>query len=430
MTTAHSNAFAVRIITSDLPSWVPPPGQFGAFTLNTGADVGMHASVLANWCGGVFNPDFGPRGAAMYYGGGEHYPWDDTLQSGVFCLDCETRLWVRRAHPTAEHTGVAYPAGGSPTDEWGAYLDYGSPQTKHTYGCLEWMPAAWGGGPQGSLVAVGKSGGPMLTGEPGLSATWRFDVSRDDHTAADPSIFRLTGDRLYDFGHGPATINDAPNAGIDHLREGWWVKPRTGTPDPGSVFSFTSKTGEITNFASPSFWPEPWSKVHHFADDDILCSLSDTSGDHEPPVWAIRLWHVPTGAAGRWETVTLERPAGDPAYGEDPASWLKLGTMRPHYSEQYQCFYGFDTRSQGGSPSSCRVWRIVPPPRGERFTRAWMASVETVVSADGSTFDVRADRGSANDSYGKLMECPSLKSLVWTKNPEEPAVLIRPSWMI
>ena len=286
----RSNAFTVAVL--DLPSWADytalPNGRFIEFTLNTPNDVGMQRGNLYNWCGGAFVPDYGARGGVGYVGGGEHSGWIDSSltgpgQQGAYMLDCDTRLYSRKCYPQANHTGILSDGTGSPaTDDWGAYNDDGSPQAKHTYNCMSYMPAAWGGGASGSLVRVSHTGGisisrgPQAGGAyaPGLAATWRYDLSKSTHTSAAPSTIKLTGSSTYNFGSGPnATVNDASFACIDLVREGWWSTNRPGSGH-GERMVFTSKTGVISAPQGQSNLSPAWfAALHHFADDDAICLL-------------------------------------------------------------------------------------------------------------------------------------------------------------
>lgn len=440
-----SNPFRVQIV-AQLPDWaderVLPPGMFIEFTLNTPSDIGMSRSNLYNWCGGAFVPDFGARGGVCYHGGGEHSAWIDSSidgngQQGVYVLDCDARLYARKCYPIAEHIGVLSDGSGGPTDDWGAYAD-GSPQSKHTYNGMSYMPKDWGGGPQGSFVRVGHSGG-LSTSIPldggvatqGYSATWRFDLSKSSHTADDPSIHKLTGDALYDFGSGPgATINDAPMACIDTIRQGWWSSHRTGS-GWGDRMVFTSKTGEISPPQGDAL-STGWAALHHLADDDILVRLTDdilTSG--VVPTWQVHLWRA--GSDEAWVQAAVERQDIDDVTAPGMKAYASIGTMHPRWSTILGCFVGLDPWYPiGAQPTKViRVWRITPPPAGERFTGTWQITWELLTAVPGSPTNEMnlinggGDAGTTNAIYGRFVECPSLRAFVWTRDIDRPGQLVR-----
>ena len=62
----------------------------------------------------------------------------------------------------------------------------------------------------------------------------------------------------------------------------------------------------------------------------------------------------------------------------------------------------------------------------------WAWTTETVTSHDGSALVPNnrvTDYGSSNGIWGKLIECPSLRSLVWTRSAAAKGQLIRPRGM-
>jgi hypothetical protein len=457
----RSNAFGVGIV--ELPSWADytslPPGQFIEFTLNTPQDVGMQPNTLANWCGGDFVPDYGARGGMCYQGGGEHNVWTDSRadgspgQGGVYVLDCDSRLYVRRCYPAANNNGVkidpaANSVGGGPTDDWGAYAD-GSPQSKHTYNCISYMPAAWGGGSHGSLMRVSHTGGMSTTKfgvtksvdkSTGYAATWRFDLSKPAHSVADPGILKITGSATYDFGNGnPAVVNDASFACIDHSRQGWWSTNRQGSQH-GERMVFTSKTGAISGPQGQALGTS-WAALHHFADDDIIVRLTDANyGSLRAAVWEIHVWQA--GTSNGWVQGNLNRqpisevlPQGSYAPGVLAYPWI--GEMHPRWSSILGCFVGLDYFYPYGQRSTTiRVWKFTPPPMGQRFSGTWQVTWELVKAkpgteatnfmhhVNGGTFG-QCDAAAINGTFGRLAECPSLRAFVWTRDVNKPGQLVR-----
>ena len=86
------------------------------------------------------------------------------------------------------------------------------------------------------------------------------------------------------------------------------------------------------------------------------------------------------------------------------------------------CFVMLDTNFDGGV--QCRVWKLTPPPSGQRLTGEWAWSYEIVTSADGSTI-AKTDHASVNGAWGRLVECPALRAFVWTRSIDRKGQLIR-----
>jgi hypothetical protein len=408
-----------------LPSYVPPPGRFAEFTLNTPRDSGPEAQsmILSHWAGGAFISDYSAHGGVAYQGGREHFAYKD--YGGVLVLDIEARRYEMRCVPaiSPQESATFQKSGwlGAPTDEYGAFANNGYPQRTHTYNGIQEMPAEWGGGSRGSMVLVSHSGGgssskpltPAGMGSEGWAATWQFDLSQrtDGHR-------RLTGDQKYDYGNGPSVCNDSPCTGIDYTRKGWWSKPRTGANQGGGI-SFTSHDGRITNYASASRLrlENSWAQIHHFGDDDLLVVLA--GGSNQPELWIT----IPPDKQGAQWTRVLQTPDGPPK-----SPMIGYMGMRWCGHPNLQCFIGLDCWNQP-DPKRVQLWKLKPPPAGQRFKVAWQWSTEVVSSADGSEINVRKDHASVNGVFGKLVYCPPLKSLVWTRAIHQKGQLIRLSDM-
>jgi hypothetical protein len=438
-----SQSVSVAIAQSagkELPSWVPPIGKFAEFTLNTPASVGAPKMILANWTGGTFVDDFGTAGGAVYHGGGEHFSWND--RGGVLVLDCAARKYVMRCVPSNEdHWGVAgavLPDGrnnltGSETNEWGDYADDDTPQSKHTYNGVVPFPKAWGGGPQGGLIRI-QSGGQLrrvvqmtdMQGRPvfkddgtpaiqthGFASAHAFDLSqkRDGQR-------RLSG--KIDLGSGrPAITNDSPGCGIDYLREGWWMFARGGA-GAGDRMAFIHKSGQVTSPATSAI-SLPWGRLHHFADDDTLCVIAGKQGEGARNI--VALCHP--GPTNPWKEVQLTGSESDLALFRVRYS----GYIGFQWSAILNCFVGIHAWQLSTDMSQVGVWKVVQPDTAaKRWTEPWRVELEVVKSADGSQIDMLTDHAvnAGNGlSYGKLVECKKLRSLVWTRRTDKPGQLIR-----
>jgi hypothetical protein len=452
----RSNLFGVGIVSASLPAWADytalPAGNFIEFTTNTPQDVGMVSGTMTNWCGGAFVPDFGARGGVGMVGGGEHNNWTDSNssggsgQQGVYMLDCDTRLYSRKCYPVTNHTGVSLSgfASASDTDTWGAYSDDGSPQSKHTYNAVSYMPAAWGGGSSGSLMSVAKSGGLRKSDQQaGLSGAWKFDLSSASHSVGAPSITKLTGSSTYDFGSGtPAGINDAPTACIDLTREGWWATHRAGSGQ-GERMVFTSKAGVISPPVGVAHGTT-WAAMHHFADDDIIVKITDLNyGAAEPTTWGVYVWQANTSNAWQAATVNRQVITDTMSWGSRAGmlAYPTVGEMHPRWSSILGCFVGLDcfypygSDAASGQTTTIRVWKFTPPPSGQRFSGTWQITWELVTAKTGTETTnfmthvnggaTGADGGMVNGAWGRFVECPSLRAFVWTRDVTKKGQLVR-----
>lgn len=415
---------AVPVPDPTLPSFVPPPGQYAQFTTNTLASVGGDNALLANWCGGVFIPDFGVRGSIGYHGGGEHFSAPD--KGGTFMLDFDARQYVARNLSSIPHMQAMWTTGdvaiGSPTNEYGCYRDNDYPQRKHVYSCLSYRPKAWGNAPQGALMRVACTGGDdTAIGINGFSATYQFDLSQqiDGHT-------RISGAQRYTFDKDvngvpqPARIDDTIYACIDTIRQGWWALRRASSGK--KWLAFTAQDGTVTNFVGPPLTLTAWAKMHHFPDDDVLCIICDEPSFGVMKFGVVKLLQLGDPNA-QWVTIDPSRP-DDPELIWNGPGGIQAGYCGPQMSSLLQSFVCISRR-----PDVVRIWKLALPPAGQRFGGAWAWSGESFTSADGSTMNCYSDAGNVNGSFGKLIECPSLRALGWTRDASKPGFLIRPQGM-
>lgn len=412
MAATSSSPFRVQIVARpSLPAWVPPPGTFAEFTLNVPHDAqpAIYAGanraerVFANWCGAAFIADYGPRGAVAYHGGGEHFA---TLDSqGVIVLDCDTRLYDWRCVPAVPHTQQVA-GGGDATNVWGEYINDGTAQSPHTYNSLCEMPASFGGGPRGSLVRVASNAGdvsvPTVFAD-GYACTHRFDLSK-----AIGGHSRLTGDNVYNSdGSGGPTRDQGGGACIDRLRQGWWSMPRG--PGSGPNLSFTSKTGQITTHSQLAKSVE-FPTLHHFHEVDVLVLMGQIPNEH--------IWICRPANDRQWTPI---RPVGDTSLLQE-GSIVYVGYLGPRWSTILKAFVGMEYFDLGGT--TINVWKLAPPPLDQLFTGTWTWTREPLTTHDGSRMD-RKDAAAGNGSWGKLLECPSLRSFVWTRHSLAKGQLLR-----
>lgn len=164
-----------RNYTPYLPYTLPAAGELKSVHLNSltgavettgwfleGADSGIMGSWVA-WTGGCYAPQFSTHGAMLFWGGGH----GSGSQSAPYCFDLSTGLWSQ--------IGVNVPVNYLSPDirdaSWQDYYyapfdSYVTP-AQHTYGHIDYLPPAFGGGPKGSLMVI-QQVGPVVDGVPRL----------------------------------------------------------------------------------------------------------------------------------------------------------------------------------------------------------------------------------------------------------------------
>ena len=314
---------------------------------------------------------------------------------------------------------------GSPTNEYGCYADNDYPQSKHTYSCLSYQPAAWGNAPQGALMRVAHTGGDdTAIGINGFSSTYRFDLSKDVD-----GFTRISGAQRYTFQKDatgvplPARIDDTIYAAIDTKRQGWWALRRSSAN--ATWLAFTSKDGTVTNFVGPALVLARWAKMYHFPDDDVLCLICDEPSFGETKFGVVKLLDLSSTDLtartinAKWVSIDPSRP-DDPELIWNGPGGIQAGYCGPQWSTILQSFVCISRR-----PDILRVWKLKPPVAGQRLTGAWAWSGEVVTSADGTTVNCYSDPGNVNGSFGKLVECVGIRSLVWSRGASKPGIAIR-----
>ena len=401
-----------------LPSFVPPPGTFAEFTLNAPFDarpptlptVQDIARIFANWNSAAMISDYSQRGGIAYHGGGEHQ-MGATDSCGVMMLNLETRLYEFRCRASQKYLqSFGKPTDPHPTNDFGEHAD-GSPGAPHTYNQACEFPAAWGGGPRGSFLRCGGTAGGSTSkaASNAHNCAHRFDLS---HAVGGAS--RLTGSMRYglevDWGGNYAA------ACIDTKREGWWAKMGSHAPTP---LAFVSKKGVVTY--SPNAFTTIYPYLHHFSNDgqDVLLFLY---------VFNLVEYMSLIDLASGWSPVT-RLPAGTPpALGPAAKPTATYASnIGPKWSTLMKCFVGLDYSLP--TPTLCF---LTPSNPADVMASKWTWTSEVVKSHDGSPLVPNnrvTDIASGNGVWGKLIECPSLRSLVWTRNATAKGQLIRPRGM-
>lgn len=244
MSQSSSNSFTVAVTATaprpGLPSWVPPAGYFADVPV-TNTPVSVTPSIypvdnyLMNgpfniWGGSAFLRDYSALGAQVFYSGGHEAAAGLPNAQFSLILDFSTLTWKTANVPLAQNLAYTFVNG---------YAPDGTPYCPHTYLGLQEMPAAWGGGPKGTLVSFFWAGSVwphrinLLDVSRAQLGYSRLSTQQPQNAAPDMIRFSAT----HAGGSYPITV-------MDEQRQGWWAAVN-GQVD---YTLFISKTGSITQY--------------------------------------------------------------------------------------------------------------------------------------------------------------------------------------
>lgn len=238
----------INVISSSLPSWIPPAGQVGLVPmLNTFLDVDPCPADNCSWnstyngsgsigvmtseSGGIHAPHFSQYGALLLNGGGHR----DNADNATYALNITNSggEWIALDLPTDDPSlAQSVPIVGD-----GEYID-GQPGSHHSYQNLIVLPPGVGGaGSKGALITPVRS---ALAGDnsPSFGKSHIFQLDQPI-----PAVTRWTR-------FGPwTTAANSPNATsmccYDSSRNGIWQTFHGGT----ATISFLNlSTGDWTNY--------------------------------------------------------------------------------------------------------------------------------------------------------------------------------------
>jgi hypothetical protein len=447
-----SSKVRIGVPKSTLPDWVPLVGTFKEFSLNRPMDEFPQwiRSSLEIWAGGCYVRDMSPYGGIAWQGGGEHTETFDE-PGGMNALNIYSRQfeWVSRSPVSPHHHDLYNPA--PVIDPYGEWADDHSAQVTHTYNGVQEWPSAFGGGPRGSAVIFGMNGVNSAQAG-GLGCGIRHDmnvVGGPGFVYPNYGQFRFTGNNVFDFGGGPAVMNDGRSvSNFDENRGGWWCTVHSKAGIVQQPLSFVrASDGNIRNwgFDGPIFANLNYVRLWHFKNEDILfmrmgtgwsgndgdfltthlfwCYLPDT-----PEYAASPGWHavVESGVQTSVDAWGSTRPLT--LYGYDAAPWVS----HPNYNcfAHIENFYRLNPAVQG--QIQVPFWLLKPTNYGSAnwWMNPWTWSTEICTSADGSmvfpkSCGANCDSGFVNGIFGRLVYSPPIKSFAWVGNLNTKAQLFR-----
>lgn len=236
--------------TAGVPAWVPPSGYFADIpATNYAGDVaqspysfGEVGAIFNRWTGGCILRDYSVLGAWTCLGAGHSPGQPDIRINPVF--DFSTLTWYGRNALTSL-TGH-YPDDPTQLNDKGLFVIDVAPNTMclnpHTYLGVQEMPAAWGGGSQGSIMQFSYAGSNYI------SRVNIFDASRPTYghsqlVTVQAGATPTNEIRMIQNGVNPAFY---PISARDDTRQGWWFEANL-THD---YTLFCDKVGNISQFPS------------------------------------------------------------------------------------------------------------------------------------------------------------------------------------
>lgn len=365
-----------------IPSWVPPEGKFADISLNELIDVNPCPSngctwsgggygpeeMFRVWCGGVFAPEYGSKGAFLMMGGG-HLSYDG---NEVYAFDIASRSWVCHGTPS-DYSGTDIQADGE-------YPDGTSPPP-HTYGMTGYLPPAWGGGTLGSL---------LLFGFPGGSVEQRVHAIN-----LETGVWsRFTSANLQ-FG------NSYGAAVRDVSRSGWWVVPSVCTR-----MYFVSSSGTVTaQHTNTNLNSGGQSMAALIPSRDILVNL-----EYGPGLLWLDLASLSSNPSGTyWNVITTS------GTGPTASDLYKWGF---EWSTLLDCFVCYQGTGQN------TIYKLTPP---AVLTDAWVWSSEVLTAQHSESPSYLS--ANANGHWRRFVEIPELHTFLWAESGAGPVQAWRPSGM-
>ncbi len=185
--TLYAGCAAPSIGPEDWPQWRKDlqEGQYADISLNTfqsvlpaGWPLGEEAGPFINWSGAIRASDYGPLGAYSLFGSG-HLSYGSPLCAGVGNFNVFTRMWERSNDPTQPLLEINPNIIETDGSFVGYNLNYESdvPATLnhlypgHMYNGLNYIDAAHGGGPKGTMLQT------FIGGSSARNILHAFDLS-------------------------------------------------------------------------------------------------------------------------------------------------------------------------------------------------------------------------------------------------------------
>lgn len=423
-----SNPFSVRItpvkLAPKLPAWVPPAGFFADVPmLNNPQDVtpAIYQSTPSDsfymdnpfklWGGSAILRDYSAFGAQVYYSGGHEatYGAIPNIQFALIC-DFSTLTWSTSNVPKAPNRSDSFDMG---------LASDGSPYCPHTYLGLQEMPAAWGGGPKGTLAsffwsaATGywKSGAPLWVNRINLLNVSQTNMGYSQLVTVqaqnvDPTLIRFS--ETSQGGAYPITV-------MDMERQGWWASTN------GAIHYtlFVHKSGKITQY--PALGGNLANGALALCPSlNLLIAIDGGYSVGPNATNAYRTLHIRNLTTGVvTKSLTLGTvPSLVDGYDGSVATFHRPDVMGLQWVEELGCIVGFD---QSSVPPS--VVKLTPPSTNPA-TGSWTWSKVPVQHWPQDANGQATLQTALNNLWSKFRWVPSLQAFVYgTAKNRKPQII-------
>lgn len=382
--------------SGEIPAWVPPSGYFADIPMtNMATDIrpsiysnNQAEGVFNRWTGGCILRDYSALGAWAVIGAG-HDPFQPDIRFTPIA-DFSTLTWYC-ANALTSYEGH-YPDYPEQVDSsTGLFIIDTPPNTMplnpHTYLGVQEVPAAWGGGPKGSVMQFAYAGSNFI------NRINVFDVSKATYghkqlqtvqaQNVDPTKIRL----------GPTDDSAAyPITAIDRVRQGWWLEA-TGTH---AYTLFCDKNGTITQY--PTIHGNvSWGCMTHVKSDtmDLLVMINGGS------TTTLRVRDLATGT-----TATVPLTGGPLCYNAGGnESRPEIGGFL--WVEELGVIAGIDCMNLP------MKFMTITPPATNPLVNAWTIAEVPLQHWDaGDPSGSSTIRFAGNGNYSKFQWVPSLQAFV------------------
>lgn len=400
-----SNLFKVRILPAPtvpgVPAWVPPPGFFADVPM-TNMPADLTPAIYAGnnyamrkpfdiWGGGAVLRDFGPLGALAYYSGGHENSVTEIQVGFSLICDFSSLTWYVRNVPSVANPLNVFVDGVAPD---------GSLYCFHTYLGLQEMPAAWGGGPKGSLVAMfysdptsGKHIHVLDVSQPTLGYS---RMKTDQFQNADRTKIRFQAN---------GTGSQYPITVMDEKRQGYWAAVTMAA----DYTLFIHKSGLITQHPSLGGNLQDGSMI--LCDSmNLLVALDGgyaTGYSANGGYRNLIIRDLVSGETSYNKTVGVV-PAAIAGYDYDGTdNYHAPGKIGLQWVEELGCAVGLDT--DRAEPA---VFKLTPPATNPK-TNPWTWSIVPLAHWPTDSGGQAALQKSQNSTWSKFRWIPSLKAFVY-----------------
>ena len=415
------------ITVTDLPAWVPAPGQYATVSLANAASVdpcparncaysGVNGfeSIWIAWNGGAYAPLLGAYGSMLFFGGG-HYAYDGNC---VVAYDVAARRWSLLSQPSNYNTRSSGDNDSTNVlvDQDGTFPD-GTPFPNHTNMGCDYLPPAAGGGPLGSYVFMGHDNtGVNIT----RSNLWRFDLQA----------------RTWSRWTMPMRLGDLCSLVYDPKRRGlWWFAPYLAESYYAGPLWFIDVVNRALtrvgiNSVAGRLGPDIYMPgLTYVASRDCLLLPRNGPGlDIQcvdlaslvlgPNCWAPSFNIRQSGAKCRslWTY---------PDGGSSSAWQNHAASDQLEYCAEDGCAYALDLYSSG----PCNLHRLQPPAAGQLESGTWTWSLETLAARTNERLALRSlpyGLGTDTRLYGKMRFVPPIRSFAISDHDRLPVQALRP----